>query len=159
MAEVLVDDRAVMARLGPIYRECLAQLWDTVYRARVDAASADPGDPESAQFERVRRSAQHLADNFEHYPLLLIAFVRGDNSGGSIFPAVWSFMLAARSRGLGTVLTTVHVEHEAEMAELLGIPREAVTQVALVPVAHAVGDHFERATRRPVGEVVHRERW
>jgi nitroreductase len=67
-------------------------------------------------------------------------------------------MLAARSRGLGTAWTTVHVECETEMADLLGIPRD-VTQVALVPVAHTVGDQFSPAPRRPVDEVVHWDGW
>jgi nitroreductase len=77
----------------------------------------------------------------------------------SILPAVWSFMLAARARGLGSSLTTVHLEREAEMAALLGIPHDVVTQVALVPVAHTIGNDFRPASRRGVDEVVHWNEW
>ncbi len=78
---------------------------------------------------------------------------------GSILPAVWSFMLAARARGLGTSWTTAHLMVEEEVAALLGIPYPEVTQVALVPVAHTVGDDFRPAPRRDVAEVTHWQRW
>ena len=96
---MLVDDPDVKAKLGPIYRECLAQLWVTIYKERLDAANANPDDPESAEMLRIQRSAQHLADHFEEYPLLLFSFVQFDPTGGSIFPATWSAMLAAPRRG------------------------------------------------------------
>jgi nitroreductase len=80
-------------------------------------------------------------------------------SFGSILPAVWSFMLAARSRGLGTAWTTVHLEKEREVAELLGIPYDDVTQVALIPVAHTLGTDFKPASRRPVDAVTHWDTW
>jgi len=91
---MLVDDGDVKAQLGPIYRSCIAQLWETIYKDRLVAAAADPGDPEMAQLLRIQRSAQHLADHFEEYPLLLFSFVQFDPTGGSIFPATWSAMLA-----------------------------------------------------------------
>lgn len=68
-------------------------------------------------------------------------------------------MLAARSRGLGTVLTTLHLVHEEQAADLLGLEHRRVTQAGLVPVAHTVGTDFRRASRRPVDEVVHWDRW
>ena len=77
---------------------------------------------------------------------------------GSIFPAVWSFQLALRARGLGSVLTTLHLRCEAEAAELLGIP-EDVMQVGLLPVAYTLGTDFKPARRQPLDEVVHWEQW
>ena len=77
---------------------------------------------------------------------------------GSILPAVWSFMLALRSRGLGSAFTTLHLYHEREAAELLGIP-ETVTQVALLPVAYTIGTEFRRADRRPVEHVTYFNGW
>jgi hypothetical protein len=68
---------------------------------------------------------------------------------GSIIPAAWSFMLAARARGLGSVWTTLHLRHERQAAELLGIPFEAVMQVALIPVAYTVGTDFRPAAPIP----------
>jgi len=71
---------------------------------------------------------------------------------GSILPAVWSYMLAARARGLGTAWTTLHLVHEREAGELLGIP-ESVTQVALIPTAFYTDDTFRPGKRRPVDQV------
>jgi nitroreductase len=78
---------------------------------------------------------------------------------GSIFPAVWSFQLALRSRGLGSVLTTLHLGAEREAAELLGIPFDKVTQVALLPVAYTKGTEFRPARRRSVEETCYWDAW
>jgi nitroreductase len=75
------------------------------------------------------------------------------------FPATWSFMLAARSRGLGTVLTTLHLNYEQAAAEVLGIPYERVMQIGLIPVAYTLGTTFKPAARKPLDEVLHLERW
>ena len=77
---------------------------------------------------------------------------------GSIIPAAWSFMLAARSRGLGTVWTTFHLMHEREAAEILGIPYDEVTQVALIPVAYTIGTEFKPGKRKPLDSMVHWDR-
>ena len=68
---------------------------------------------------------------------------------GSVYPAVWSFMLAARARGLGTVLTTMHLEFERDAAEVLDIPYENVTQVCLLPLAYTIGNEFKANPRDP----------
>jgi nitroreductase len=74
-------------------------------------------------------------------------------------PAVWSFMLAARSRGLGTCWTTFHLAYEREAAELLGIPYDDVMQAALVPVAYTIGTDFRPARRNPLETMVHWDAW
>ena len=74
------------------------------------------------------------------------------------FPAVWSFQLAARSRGLGTALTTLHLMHEKEAAQILGLP-DNVMQVALLPVAYTLGMDFKRAERPPVSTITHWNKW
>jgi nitroreductase len=71
---------------------------------------------------------------------------------------VWSFQLALRARGLGSVLTTLHLIHEKEAAELLGVPDDVV-QVALVPVAYTKGTDFKRAARPPVANITHWNHW
>ena len=79
--------------------------------------------------------------------------------GGSLFPAVWSFMLATRMRGLGTAWTTLHIRHEKEAAELLGIPFDTVSQGCLIPVAYSKGTDFKRAKRAPLDTVLHINGW
>lgn len=126
-------------------------------------------DDEKAARKRVMSSSGYLFEHLEDVPCLVIACVEGRFDGtplvvqatafGSILPAVWSFMLAARSRGLGTTWTTVHLAREAQVARILGIPYEDVTQVALIPVAHTIGTKFKPATRRPLDVVAHWDTW
>jgi nitroreductase len=156
---MLVDDAGVKAQLGPIYRECLAMLWVTIYKDRLAAAQADPDDPESAQLLRIQRSAQHLADHFEEYPLLLISFVQFDPSGGSIFPATWSAMLAARAEGIGSSLTSVFVFQVDKVLEILGVPKQdGWLFSSCVTFGYPTGQ-WGVAPRRPVGEVSYRNHW
>ena len=121
---MVVDDPALRAELGPIYRECIALLWATIYKGRMDVANAAPDEPENAQMLRVQRSAQHLADHFEDYPFLLFSFVQHDPSGGSIHPATWSAMLAARAEGIGASWTSVFMFQLDKVLGLLGVPKE-----------------------------------
>jgi nitroreductase len=122
-----------------------------------------------AQGQRMVDSAMFLYDNLERVPVLAIACMAGsipqDATDGlratyyaSIYPGVWSFMLALRSRGLGSVLTTLHLNSEKEIAALLGIP-DSVTQMALVPVGYIKGQPPKPAARPPVSEIVCWESW
>lgn len=125
-------------------------------------------NPDDAKSLRMTGSATYLAEHVGDVPALVIPCVLGRPPAGSgeapagfwggILPAVWSFMLALRSRGLGSAYTTLHLNYEQEVGELLGIPG-TVTQVALVPVAYHIGGDFELATRRPVEEVTYWNRW
>jgi nitroreductase len=156
---MLVDDAAVKAKLGPIYRECLAQLWETIYKDRLEVANADPTNPESDQLLRIQRSAQHLADHFEEYPLLLMSFVQFDPSGGSIFPATWSAMLAARAEGVGSSLTSVFFFQIDKVLEILGVPtEEGWLFSSCVTFGYPTGK-WGVAPRHPVHEVSFRNTW
>lgn len=157
---VLVDDKALIARLGPLYRDAMVQLWQTAYRDRIEAAERTPDDEATVQFTKVRASAQWLADHFETVPLYLFAFSRFDTSGGSIYPAVWSAMLAARAEGVGSCLTAVlSVFHHAEVLELLGVPADKGWGMsACVSFGYPTG-RWGVAPRRKVQEVTHRNRW
>jgi nitroreductase len=164
---VVVTDAATRAAVADVFRRGAI---DYARRERPPRPRLrERTDDERATRERVMASSGYLFEHLHEVPVHVVPCVEGRVDAapladqatlfGSILPAVWSFMLAARARGLGTAWTTVHLEHETEMAELLGIPIDAVTQVALVPVAHTVGDRFTRARRRPVDEVVHWDRW
>lgn len=137
------------------------------------ATGSDAGSPASAaaatrdaQMSRVRDSSGYLLDVIDRVPVMVIPCIRGrlsnleDAAGffGSIHPAIWSFALALRSRGLGSVWTTFHLAHERETAELLGIPHN-VTQAALLPVAYTVGTDFSPAARRPAQEITYWNSW
>ena len=112
---LLVDDPTVKAALGPLYRDSIEQLWSTIYAPLLAAAAEHPDAPETVDFLKVQRSAQWLADHFEEVPLFLFPFCQHDPTGGSIYPAVWSAMLAARAEGIGSCLTVVlGVFHGAE---------------------------------------------
>ena len=67
-------------------------------------------------------------------------------------------LLALRARGLGSVLTTLHLGAEQEAAKLLGLP-DNVLQVALLPVAYTKGTDFKRAERPPVSTITHYNGW
>jgi nitroreductase len=156
---MLVDDPEIRGQLGPIYRECLGMLWVTVYKDALEKAHADPDDPESAQFLRIQRSAQHLADHFETYPLLLFSFVQFDPTGGSIFPATWSAMLAARAEGIGSSLTTVMMFKLDDVLKILGVPKdEGWMFSSCVCFGYPTGK-WGVAARRPVHEVTFRNHW
>ena len=118
---------------------------------------------------KVIDSATFLVDHLHEVPALVLAMrldrvPDGSSTGayagyyGSVLPGVWSFQLAARSRGIGSAWTTFHLEHEAAVAELLGIP-PTVTQVCLLAVGYYTGDSFSPAPRRPAAEVTYLNRW
>jgi len=145
-------------------RAALAELYRRVWEPYAGMVAPDASD---AQQQRVYSSAAYLAEHFHEVPVHVVPCVYGRPGAeafsgaslfGSIFPAVWSFQLALRSRGLGSVLTTMHLGHEAEAAALLGIP-DNVTQVGLLPVAYFTGDDFKPAQRRPVAELTYWDSW
>ncbi len=149
----------------PATRAALADLYRAAGLGYLDQARRQEQDPQTA---RVYAGAFELAEQLERAPVHVIPCVEGRVESaplgvsasvfGSIIPAAWSFQLALRSRGLGSVWTTLHLFKEREAAELLGIP-DGITQVALIPVAYTVGDDFRPAVRRPVEEIVHWDTW
>lgn len=159
---VVVTDPEKRAALAEIYRKGALGYLDQA----LETAAADGED----QDKRVYGSARYLADHMQDVPVLVIPCILVDHLPenpprrvwpglmGSIMPAVWSFQLALRSRGLGTVLTTLHLNHEDEAAALLGIPDD-IMQCGLLPVAYTVGTDFKQAKRPPLDEIVHWEHW
>jgi len=156
---LLVDDPAVRAAIGPVYRKCITELWRGFYRDRVEAAAADPQTAENSEFLRIKRSADYLAEHFEDVPLLLFAFVEHDPTGGSIFPAVWSAMLAARGAGVGSALTAAFALQPDAVLELLGVPSdEGWLMACCVTFGYPTG-RWGVAPRRPVHEVSFHNHW
>jgi nitroreductase len=129
----------------------------------------EPGDPREHVMPKVMESAGYLGEILEQVPVFVIACVRGRvesvpmviaqaSTYGSILPAAWSFMLALRSRGLGTAWTTIHLFQEQAVSELLGIPADW-TQTVLFPVAYYTGDDFKPAHRLPSDTMTHWDSW
>lgn len=155
---LLVDDAEIKAKLGPIYRARVEELFSGFYAKRLEAARANPEDPEGAATLRMYRAVQHQATHWEAVPLLLFAYALGDRSGSSIYPAVWSAMLAARAEGVGSTLTTL-LSGQPEVDEMLGVPvDEGWRQMACVPMGYPTGQ-FGVPPRRPAHEVTFKNQW
>lgn len=154
---MIVTDGAKRAEIARAYREAGA--------AYLEHASKTAEDP---QTRRVYESALSLTATLHRVPVHVIPCIEQRFDGapngiaasayGSIMPAAWSFLLALRSRGLGSVWTTLHLFKEQEVAALLGIP-DGVTQIALFPVAHTIGTEFKPATRPPVEGITYWDAW
>jgi nitroreductase len=160
---IVITDPDVRAGVAAVYRRG----WQAYQASGASAETLFGEDPERAAVQRrVGDSAAYLAEHLAEVPVLVIPCLRaatlpeGNQAGlwGSLLPAVWSYMLAARARGLGTAWTTLHLAREREVAELLGLP-EDVRQGALVPTAYYTGETFRPAPRRPLEEVLHLDRW
>jgi nitroreductase len=158
---MVVDDPDLRMGLADLYRRS----WEPYIQARrADFAAAGRGVSES-----IVDSSTYLAEHLHEVPVHVIPIAldrlpdgtdHGTVAGyyGSIIPAAWSFMLALRSRGLGSAWTTLHLAYEKDAAALLGIP-DTVAQVALLPVAYTIGDDFKPARRKPAAEVTYWNQW
>lgn len=156
---LLVDDSGIKSQLGPIYRLCMETLWNSIYKTRIEEAENSPDDPASIEMTKLIRSANHLSEHFEEYPLLLFAFCQFDPSGGSIYPAIWSAMLAARAEGVGSSLTSVFQFRIDEVNKILGVPEgENWAFNGCVTFGYPTG-RWGVAPRRPVHEVSYRNSW
>jgi nitroreductase len=153
---IVVDDAEKRAAIAALYKKRADPYLDG-YRKPSDAANP------------VLDSSQYLTDHLHEVPVFVIPCILGRLPGspsneeaagfyGSILPAVWNFQLALRSRGLGSVFTTLHLGYEREAGAILGIP-ETVTQAALIPVAYTVGTDFKPAARRPIDQITYWNDW
>jgi nitroreductase len=158
---IVVDDASVRTGLADLYRRSF-EPYMTAQRAAIAKAGR-------TDMDRIVDSSSYLSDHLHEVPVFVIPCVldrlaerphTADAAGfyGSILPAAWSFMLALRSRGLGSAWTTLHLAYEREAGELLGIP-DTVTQTALIPVAYYTGADFKPADRRAVEEITYWNGW
>jgi nitroreductase len=153
---IVVDDAEKRAAIAALYKKRADPYLDG-YRNLSDAANP------------VLDSSIYLTDHLHEVPVFVIPCILGrlpespsseEAAGfyGSILPGVWNFQLALRSRGLGSVFTTLHLGYEREAGAILGIP-ETVTQAALIPVAYTVGTDFKPAARRPIDQITYWNGW
>jgi nitroreductase len=163
-AFVVVTDAEKKKFIADCYRKAGEQMTASGYPPPLPE-----GDPRLRAMPRVMESAMYLAERMEQVPVMVIPCVEGRvenvpmvvaqaSTYGSILPAAWSFMLAARARGLGSAWTTIHLFYERDVAQLLGIPDDW-TQAAMLPVAYYTGDDFRPGDRLPAAEVTHWDSW
>lgn len=164
-AWVMVTDAEKKRVIGELYNKS----WSSYSKSRGRAYAED--DPRLEQLPRIASSSQYLADRMHEVPVMVIPCLEGRVDGpgvrnqilagfyGSILPAAWSFMLAARDRGVVGSWTTLHLKYEREVADLLGIPFEQYTQAALLALGFSTGGEFKPARRIPLDGIVHWEKW
>jgi len=155
---IIVDDPKLVAKLAHEYKAAMGLLNSGAMPTPNPLGSGIPRE------DKILDSAYALAEKLDKMPAILIPLMPGRPDGksvveqasmwGSIVQAVWSFMLALRERGLGSIWATVSTRREKEIAELLGIPYEEYTQVGFFPVAYTIGTDFKKAWRKPVSEVL-----
>ncbi len=162
---IFVTDPDTKLALADIYRPN----WER-YRNAVAAVRYDDGDVRGDRLSKVYDSASYLAEHFHRVPVIMVPCIEGTRDPipaaasagmwGSLLPAVWSFMLAARERGLGTAWTTIHLLNNGdnEAAHVLGIPTGWV-QAGMFPIAYTKGTEFRPASRLDLDGLVHWERW
>lgn len=167
MQFVVVTDDAKRRAIGEVYRQCygIYSGLDGIYIGSIDKGSDDA----NAQQKRSASSADYLGEHLGEAPALVIACTAGRVDGapammaasalGNILPAMWSFMLAARARGLGTAWTTIHLMMEQQVADIVGIPFDQVQQVCLSPLAFTVGTDFKPAARPEPDSIIHWDTW
>jgi nitroreductase len=168
MQFVIVRDPAKKAAIGEIYRQVYSmyQTWDGAYIGSIDKGD----DVANAQQRRSANSADFLGEHMGDAPALVIACTKGGrvdntpafmsaNTFGNILPAMWSFMLAARARGMGTCWTTLHLFQEQAVADVLGIPFDTVQQACLSPLAFTKGTDFKPAARPDPDTIIHWDQW
>lgn len=168
MRFVIVRDETKRKAIGEIYRQCyeIYRSLDGVYIGSIDKGDAVA----NAQQKRSADSADYLASHMGDAPVLVLACTesaRIENAPpmitasmmGNVLPAMWSFMLAARARGLGTAWTTVHLMMEQQVADVLGIPFATVQQACLSPLAYTKGVDFSPAARPPADSIIHWDAW
>ncbi|GAA4069744.1 MULTISPECIES: nitroreductase family protein [Actinomadura] len=162
---LVVTDQARRLRIADVFRRALTAGGGRPLTERdLRRMYAHPGS-----MDRIAEGLQYLYDNIHRVPVFVIPAVEGrtdrasvlDQSmtWGSILPAVWSFMLAARARGLGTVWTTAQAPYERELAEILGVPHDEVMLAAFIPLAYTIGTDFKPARRIPREQILHWEHW
>jgi nitroreductase len=162
---IVITEPETRSAVGQFYRRAVREYLASP-RSAARLMRDDPG--RAAVQRRVEDSAAYLGEHMGEVPVLVIPCLRlasaqlpeGSQAGlwGSLLPAVWSYMLAARTRGLGTAWTTLHLAYEQEIADLLGLP-DGVRQGALVPTAYYTGETFRPALRKPLDEVLHLNHW
>jgi nitroreductase len=154
---LVVTDPERRAAIGDIYRRA----YDRYEPAVLKLIPPFKDEAAQRQHERSWAASRYLAETIGAAPAMVLVLMPrismtvqdelGDMDVGSpyasVYPAVENLILASRSMGIGTVLTTVYRIHEDELRALCGIP-DRYEVVALLPLGHPRG-RWGVAPRRP----------
>ena len=158
---IVVTDPEIRNQLGELYREAWDFYVKEFYGGTSDLGASNVLDGEKAeQVVRITKSATWLSENFHKVPAMFVVLSRNDPTGSSIFPAIWSLMLAGRAHGIGTCLTTVLGMFKPEKAfEILNVPSDKGWKIdAVVTAGYPLGK-WGVAKRTPVDEVTYLNTW
>jgi nitroreductase len=163
---IVVKDAGKRKELGAVYKKASEIL------ARRYSEAPPPAHMDEKKYQRFMKSVQHLFDHMGDVPVLLVPCLKASMwsgavnlpaevrdrlagstriAGSSIYPAVQNIILACRSFGLGTVLTTIHAFFEDEVRAILNLPPD-IQSYALMPIGYPQGHHYP-VKRKPVNEV------
>ena len=126
------------------------------------ASSAPPPGSDPARYKRQHSAVEYLTDHYHEAPVWIVACLEdgpnpGRSAGSSIYPAVQNMILATRALGLGTTLTTRHLNYEKEVEAILGLP-SGVHSYAILPIGWPMGN-FGPLGRGPLNDVVYLNDW
>ena len=158
---IVVTDPEIKNQLGDSYREAWDFYVKEFYGGTSDLGASNVLDDEKAeQVIRITKSATWLSENFHKVPAMFVVLSRNDPTGSSIFPAIWSIMLAGRAHGVGTCLTTVLGMFKPQQAfKILNIPSDKGWKIdAVVTAGYPLGK-WGVAKRNPVDEVTYLNTW
>ncbi len=164
---IVVTDTGQRRAIADVY----LHTWALIAASPLAVADRFKGDPaRNREQRRVSDSAAYLAEHIAQVPVLMIPCVEAVDGDGaltaetanqywsSVMPATWSYMLAARSRGLGTTWTGVTIMADDEMRAILGLP-DNVYHATTIPTAYYTGTTFRPGKRIPLDDVMHYDRW
>ena len=158
---IVVTDQEIRNQLGELYREAWDFYVKEFYGGTSDLGASNVLDDEKAeQVVRITKSATWLSENFHKVPAMFVVLSRNDPTGSSIFPAIWSLMLAGRAHGIGTCLTTVLGMFKPQKAfEILNIPGDKGWKIdAVITAGYPLGK-WDVAKRNPVDQVTYLNTW
>lgn len=154
---LIVTDEKRKQRIAQVYRE----IGDKVIKEGALASGLLDNE-----MEKVYQNALILVDGLQNAPALILCCLEGHAQGGginqstyygSIYPAIQNLMLAARAKGLGSTMTTLHKAREQDIKDILDIPDDVAT-IALIPLGYPQG-RWARPRRKPQQEVTFWNVW
>jgi nitroreductase len=154
---LVLKDPAIKKKVQAYYKKAFDEVVGPRYRTSAPPPGSDPD-----RYRRQHAAVEYLTDHYHEAPVWIVACLEdgpnpGRVAGSSIYPAVENMLLAARALGLGSVLTTRHINYEKECEAAMGIP-EGFRSYAILPIGYPMG-RFGPVGRGPLSDVVYLDGW